>query len=293
MAGNSSSEALVFEADAQVMALTAVGWDAFLERKGSTGAAGQAIFKDIFQSEPMMKELFKKDISVRFMMGVKLLLEAHENRAELGLRAEKLALQHVSVAMSRFHVDVFKLSIVRVVQAELGDAMPAPFSEGIGALLVFMGSVCRSTRQLYKNRFDILSSSWKIVKGGHALDETQVRAMLEDENGEQDSESPASVARPEETNKRGKEAAAPTNEANMSHEARTNRMRLSDIQVPRTYNEMFRFNASVMGFEGKAWMDDVLESFDDMVTNAASPTRLQEECKVLALCLGLQRGGWP
>ena len=49
-------------------------------------------------------------------------------------------------------------------------------------------------------------------------------------------------------------------------------------EVPTTYNEMFKFNLAVMGFGTNSWMNEVLDCFDNIVTNVANSARLQEEC---------------
>merc|ERR1719498_2213646 len=57
-------------------------------------------------------------------------------------------------------------------------------------------------------------------------------------------------------------------------------------EVPTTYPEMFKFNSAVMGFGAGTtalWMNEVLECFDNIVTNVANSALLQEECDVLAL----------
>merc|ERR1719506_3084159 len=53
--------------------------------------------------------------------------------------------------------------------------------------------------------------------------------------------------------------------------------------VPTTFPEMFKFNAAVMGFGASTWMNEVLDCFNNIVTNVANSARLQEECDVLAL----------
>merc|ERR1719401_3370832 len=60
--------------------------------------------------------------------------------------------------------------------------------------------------------------------------------------------------------------------------------------VPKTYNEMFMFNAAVMGFGGNTWMNEVLASFDTIVVNVSNSYRLQEECDVLSLRMAKYKG---
>jgi hypothetical protein len=58
---------------------------------------------------------------------------------------------------------------------------------------------------------------------------------------------------------------------------------LNATQVPTTYDEMFKFNSAVMGFGNSQWMAEVLDCFDNIVTNVANSARLQEECDILVL----------
>ncbi|CAE7191939.1 unnamed protein product, partial [Symbiodinium necroappetens] len=61
---------------------------------------------------------------------------------------------------------------------------------------------------------------------------------------------------------------------------------MAGTKVPQNFNEMFTFNAAVMGFSNSlAWMNPVLDQFEAMVMNAANSYRLQEECDVLSLVL--------
>lgn len=53
--------------------------------------------------------------------------------------------------------------------------------------------------------------------------------------------------------------------------------------VPMTFSDMFRFNAQVMGFGTGGWMDQILNSFGDIVVNACDSLRLHEECDLLSL----------
>ena len=46
-------------------------------------------------------------------------------------------------------------------------------------------------------------------------------------------------------------------------------------EVPTSFNEMFLFNASVMGFSESKWMKQVLEHWDAIATHVANSSRLQ------------------
>lgn len=67
------------------------------------------------------------------------------------------------------------------------------------------------------------------------------------------------------------------------HEARIARRKKDKEQsVPKTFYDMFCFNAAVMDLL-EDWMYEVLDCFDNIVLNAGNSFRLQEECDVLSL----------
>ena len=53
---------------------------------------------------------------------------------------------------------------------------------------------------------------------------------------------------------------------------------------------MFLFNAAVMGFAQNQWMNNILESFDNIVSNVSNSYRMQEECELLSLTLDKYTG---
>jgi len=64
----------------------------------------------------------------------------------------------------------------------------------------------------------------------------------------------------------------------------------SNTSIPTTFDEMFMFNSAVMGFGNAVWMNEILASFDAIVTNVANSYRLQEECDVLSLRMAKYKG---
>merc|ERR1719218_424838 len=53
--------------------------------------------------------------------------------------------------------------------------------------------------------------------------------------------------------------------------------------IPTTFKEMFQFNAAVMGFGQSLWMNEVLDLFDNIMSNYSNTGRVQEECSVLTI----------
>ena len=62
------------------------------------------------------------------------------------------------------------------------------------------------------------------------------------------------------------------------------------MMVPSSFNDMFLFNAAVMGLTNHDWMTLILDQLDAIANNVANPYRLQEECDVLALVLSKYQG---
>ena len=50
------------------------------------------------------------------------------------------------------------------------------------------------------------------------------------------------------------------------------------MMVPNSFNDMFLFNAAVMGLSNNDWMNLILDQLDAIALNVANPYRLQEEC---------------
>merc|ERR1719482_1104466 len=53
--------------------------------------------------------------------------------------------------------------------------------------------------------------------------------------------------------------------------------------IPTTFKEMFQFNAAVMGFGQNLWMNEILDLFDNIMSNFSNVGRVQEECSVLTI----------
>lgn len=58
-----------------------------------------------------------------------------------------------------------------------------------------------------------------------------------------------------------------------------------DLHVPTTFDDMFRFNATVLGLSRHLWLSVVLDSFGAIVRSADQPLRLRIECDLLSLRL--------
>lgn len=64
------------------------------------------------------------------------------------------------------------------------------------------------------------------------------------------------------------------------------KMGMGGAAVPKTFEEMFQWNAAVMGLGNREWMQQILENFGAMVTHIADSKRIQQETSVLAIKIG-------
>lgn len=62
------------------------------------------------------------------------------------------------------------------------------------------------------------------------------------------------------------------------------------IDVPKTFDEMFQWNSAVMGLSGRKWMQEVLHCFAEMVEHIADTKRLQQECNVVSIRIAKTSG---
>jgi uncharacterized membrane protein YgcG len=94
-----------------------------------------------------------------------------------------------------------------------------------------------------------------------------------DESGEGKQESPEGHG----------EGAGEEGKATKDSAEETEKQKQAKSKVPTSYNEMFTFNAAVMGMGNRIWMKEVLECWENIVLNVANSKRLEEECDILML----------
>jgi hypothetical protein len=161
----------------------------------------------------------------------------------------------------------------------MGSKVSASAAEGLAMTLNYAGGAYIFIREKFAARVKILDSSWKTANLEDAdddgmFDDTMAAEEEADEENKEDSGE----------NEEGKEGGGELEKDMTEKEMKNNQ------GVPTTYNEMFRFNAAVMGFASNTWMYVVLDSFDAVVKNVANSYRLQEECDVLALKMAKIKG---
>jgi len=266
-------------------------WAAYLKSAGSKDAAGEAIYAAIFDSAPSIQSLFKTPravMAVRLMGGLGNIVNAMHTPGPLKTIVETLGFQHLDLEVTVPRVVIFSDAIVELLELELSDRFTSKAKSGWRSILNYVGGAYIYVRREYAGRLKIISSSWATA--------TKKAKFLEGEEGADVAEGGEAGGEAKESGEEAKEAAGPIQrrqnlkaaaKASGSGEASN---KVNSMQVPTTYNEMFMFNGAVMGFANSLWMQEVLESFDDIVTNVANSYRLQEECDTLSVRLAKYKG---
>jgi len=260
------------------------GWNTFIQISSSRDAAGEAIYAALFDAAPSLQSLFKTPRSVmamRFMNGLSSIMNALGSPSALKIIVETLGFQHLDLDVTVPRVAIFRDAIVDLFDMELGPRFNSKARAGLSAIMNYVGGAFIYIRREYAGRIRIINSSWRTANNkadDEGFKEEEVKAEGQEE-GQQHSQPEA------------RQTGEDIHKAKSVEKPRETSGKIStQVQVPRTFSEMFLFNAAVMGFGSSMWMHLVLEQFDNMVTNVANSYRLQEECDVLSLVLAQYEG---
>ncbi|CAK0847963.1 unnamed protein product [Prorocentrum cordatum] len=277
-------------------------WNTFLRSAESREAAGEAIYAAIFDSAPSLQGLFKTPravMAMRFMNGLNQIISQLGDPKAMKVVVETLGFQHLDL------------------EVELGGQLTRTAHAGWDTMLNYVGGA-------YISGAPKMGASW--ATANNKVDDVEAMQQEEEAEGaEREGEgkeevtlgnASAEAIRAEEKAK--KEAAAEKEKARQKKKKRgwfasggggqdgngvhvgtgkgnkesadADSSSFRNTSVPTTYNEMFAFNAAVMGFGQNVWMNEVLASFDTIVTNVSNSYRLQEECDVLSLRIAKYKG---
>lgn len=159
------------------------------------------------------------------------------------------------------------------------------------SVLNYVGGAYIFIRREYASRIKIIEKSWKAANKTEDYDGERAP----EEQGNYSSEGSDLRLASRRSFSRTTTTTSSTwskeeKESKEVRDAREAKKTMDTMKVPTTFNEMFLFNAAVMGFSGSVWMQLVLEQFGAIVTNVANSYRLQEECDIMALRLAKYRG---
>jgi len=293
-------------------------WRYFLSSAESREAAGEAIYAALFDAAPSLQSLFKTPravMAMRFMNGLNQIISSLTDPKGLKVVVETLGFQHLDLEVTIPRVIIFRDAIVDLLQVELATRFTPKAKDGWMTFLNYVGGSYIYVRVKFSERLKTISASWaqatKKAVDEVALAEDEGKDGEEAQGGEEGGgsgsaeeqaagagkglEAAAAEKKRRKTTKSwfggskassGKEGAADASEVAGSGD----KADFQNTSVPTTYDEMFLFNSAVMGFGNHIWMNEVLASFDTIVTNVSNSYRLQEECDVLSLRLAKYKG---
>ncbi|CAE6949456.1 unnamed protein product [Symbiodinium natans] len=275
-------------------------WQDFLAKFTSAELAGLAIYDAIFEDAPGMRVLFTSPrtiFALTFTNFLSNIFAMCNNPFALKSSVETLGFQHLDREVTPARLAIFAGAILNSMDAELGREFAPEARAGIVAMLNYIGGAIVYCRQELGARIKTIQRSWKIANHSHAdtpsepPDEAEQDEAIAVPSGDKDRQITedtvaSSGERPDPTAKGKSDEDDTRNTADIVVLSE-----VKDVKVPTTFNEMFLFNAAVMGFADSKWMHVVLERFDAMATNVANTTRLQEECDVLSLLISRYNRG--
>mmetsp|Transcript_89320 Transcript_89320/g.257594 ORF Transcript_89320/g.257594 Transcript_89320/m.257594 type:complete len:1087 (-) Transcript_89320:64-3324(-) len=250
-------------------------WIAFLQASESRETAGEAIYTAVFDAAPSFQALFKTPravMAVRFMNGLNQIVTTLEDPRKLKIVVETLGFQHMDREVTQPRLAIFRDAVLELLTVELGARWTERAHRGWLALFNYAGGSFIYVRHNYKDRLRILAASWAIA---NKTEDDGEEVSGEDEKHHDQSDQLQDTG--------AQEAERAEREKDTDHWGH-------DMSVPTNFNDMFIFNAAVMGFAKSTWMNEVLASFDTIVRHVSNSYRLHEECDVLSLRLAKYKG---
>jgi len=257
--------------DESVVAAAEELWRRFLQTAQTQEAAGEAIYVAIFEGAPTLQPLFttpKAVMAQRFLMGLQNVAQVLGDPARLKLAVEILCFNHLHFDVSVPKAILVRDAILDLFGVELGEAMTTEAFNAWKHILSYIAGAIVFVKENYAERITILLQSWRI-----ANDKKEANNQRNSQDISEIKHEPTTAA------KKGKQASRASGSDNAEEGGGT----VQSNHVPTNYHDMFQFNAAVMGFGDRKWMQEVLSCFHNIVVNVSNSSRLQEECDFLSL----------
>eukprot|EP00929_Paragymnodinium_shiwhaense_P097820 TRINITY_DN5941_c0_g1_i1.p1 TRINITY_DN5941_c0_g1~~TRINITY_DN5941_c0_g1_i1.p1 ORF type:complete len:1411 (-),score=296.42 TRINITY_DN5941_c0_g1_i1:220-4452(-) len=248
-------------------------WENLIAFCGSRDALANLVYDTFSTAVPELKALFQTPRAVMtfsIFTGVNTLISNASNPARLKAAVETLAYRHLHLDVFAQTVETFRDCFVDMLVLELGSKLLPDAAAAMESLLEYAGAAFMFCKIHYQERMDILTDSWKLAK--------DTTLMAQAETGE--------IKR---TRRKNNTLSMSSKEMQAAGECFEGDANVEPTQtdnahdIPTSFREMFLFNAAVMGFGQNLWMAEVLDQFDNIMTNFTSVGRVQEECYVLTI----------
>eukprot|EP00439_Symbiodinium_sp_Y106_P051785 s3711_g6.t3 len=241
---------------------------------GMCDAAGEGQIR-CSASRPLLARMLRKRSSTVWHL-LDGLMQALSDPDLMQKRMEYIALRHMNADITTADVEVFKGILLEVCAKKLGGLMTPEFQFGLGQIVTAVGISLANTHAHYAQRLRLLTGCWKEVNA------TEDDPAEEQEEKPQDSDSPDEASPTEHTDKKDHDLSSMEKGEEDRHTKWNDN---GNMNIPKTFAAMARFNASVMGIGDRMWFADLLYSMESLVPHIGNVDLVQEECDVLALTL--------
>ena len=257
------------------------GFETIEKRLGGAKEAGEEFFGKLKVAMPKTAPMLKRSSTVWHL--IMDLIASLSEPAVVQKRLEYIALRHMAAEVTPADVEIFKTIMLEVCAAKLGGLMTPEFQFGVAQIVTAVGLSLANTFEHYASRLKLLTSCWATIQATNddEAQEEEEDVQEESENKEQEHKDQNGQSAKDwlenEDNDQGTDKA----EKDRRDKWAVN----SKMNIPKTFTEMARFNASVMGVGDRVWFADMLYSMESLVPHVGNIDRMQEECDVLALTL--------
>ena len=226
----------------KVVTATQRAWNGFVSVFEKRETAADALYGAFFDAAPNLQGMFRAPraaMGLRILAGMETFIINAGNPPGLRKEVEAIAFNHLDLDVTGPRVELFRESTLEVFDLELGALFGTRARLGLSAVMTYAGGAYIHCRREYAARIRLLQRSWNTAaKKGADVGEVEDLDSKSDESEEEEEV-------PQET-----EAA---NEVAKTQEGQEGVTKASALKVPTTFDEMFLFNAAVMGYLVAQW----------------------------------------
>ncbi|CAE7874890.1 unnamed protein product [Symbiodinium necroappetens] len=264
------------------------GWETVEKRLGGAKAAGEEVFGKLKNEVPKTQGMLTRSSTVWHLTSE--LMQSLDEPKLVQKRLEYIALRHMNADITTADVEVFRNILFEVCASKLGGLMTPEFQFGLGQIVVAVGTSLAKTHEHYAARLKLLTTCWKEVNAnGDDEQEGQGHGNAVQENPEEEGEKENQTEQAKPDSPRNADAGGSKEiekgEKEAEQEGHGAWKDNSNMNIPKTFAAMARFNAAVMGTGDRMWFADMLYAMESLVPYIGNIDRVQEDCDVLTLTL--------
>eukprot|EP00929_Paragymnodinium_shiwhaense_P020518 TRINITY_DN13656_c1_g1_i1.p1 TRINITY_DN13656_c1_g1~~TRINITY_DN13656_c1_g1_i1.p1 ORF type:complete len:1087 (+),score=224.95 TRINITY_DN13656_c1_g1_i1:109-3369(+) len=235
-------------------------WQLIITSSSREGVA-ELLYGAWFGASPSLEHLFVKPRAISAMnlfTGINMLISSLTDSVKLKTHVTTLGYNHMYLDITEPRVHIIRDAFLDALVTELSGRLTSEAAGAAVSLFNYIGGAQIYLKIQYHDRMKTLLDSWKLANDEETNAERMASASMEMQNQQHESEK-------------------------QHHSKDQVASQVANQNIPTTFKEMFQFNSAVMGFGQNLWMSEVLNSFDNIVSNFSNLGRVQEECCVLTV----------